>query len=93
MAKMKRLVLDVLKPRQPNIIEFAKAIAALGSEYRVNMRVEEVDDKTESVLLSVEAEDMDFVALEAKINELGASLHSIDEVEILGEAESLPAEP
>lgn len=92
MAKLKRLVLDVLKPRQPNIIDFAKAIASLGSGYRVNLRVEEVDDKTESVLLSVEAEDMDFVALEAKINELGASLHSIDEVEVLGEAESLSAE-
>ena len=86
MAKLKRLVLDVLKPRQPNIIDFAKALSMLGSEYRINLSVEEVDDKTESVTLRIEGDDMDFVALEALINELGASLHSIDEVEVVGGA-------
>lgn len=86
MAKLTRVVLDVLKPRQPNIIEFSNTIAAVGSEYRVEVRVEEVDDKTESVILTVEADSIDFNALVALINELGASLHSIDEVAVCGES-------
>lgn len=85
MARLKRVVLDVLKPRQPNIIAFADAVAALGSGYQVGLRVEEVDDKTESVILTVEAEAIDFAALEAQITQLGASLHSIDEVLVDGE--------
>lgn len=84
MTRLKRVVLDVLKPRQPNIIDFAKAIAMLGSGYRVNLLVEEVDDKTESVILKVEADELDIDALQAMINDLGASLHSIDEVEVVG---------
>ncbi|MFO7594536.1 MAG: DUF211 domain-containing protein [Pseudomonadota bacterium] len=92
MAKLKRLVLDVLKPRQPNIIDFAKALSMLGNEYRINLYVEEVDDKTESVILKIEGDDMDFAALEARVNELGASLHSIDEVEIVGDAEDTSPE-
>ncbi len=81
MARIKRLVLDVLKPRHPNIIEFASAIADLGKEYRVEVRVDEVDDKTESVTLSVEGEDLDFEAIQQSIQALGGSLHSIDEIE------------
>jgi hypothetical protein len=82
MAKLKRLVLDVLKPRNPNIIEFAKALTALGDDYQVSLRVDEVDDKTESVILTVAGSDLDFEAIKGAINELGGSLHSIDEVEM-----------
>lgn len=92
MAKLKRLVLDVLKPHQPNIIDFAKALSALGSDYRINLHVEEVDDKTESVTLRIEGADLDFVALQALINEAGASLHSIDEVEVVGDSENASTE-
>ncbi|HEY9148462.1 MAG TPA: DUF211 domain-containing protein [Gammaproteobacteria bacterium] len=90
MSRLKRVVLDVLKPREPNIIEFAKAIAMLGTGYRVNLRVDEVDDRTESVILEVEAEEIDFDALQAVINNLGASLHSVDEVEVAGQGD-IPA--
>lgn len=88
MAKLKRLVLDVLKPRSPNIIEFARALTALGEDYRVTLRVEEVDDKTESVILHVEGNDLDFDAVQGVIDSLGASLHSIDEVEMAASASS-----
>jgi len=84
MAKLERLVLDVLKPRSPNVIEFAKALTALGEDYRVSLRVEEVDDKTESVILAVSADDLDLDAIRGVIEELGGSLHSIDEVEVSG---------
>ena len=50
MATVRRLVLDVLKPHQPNTLEFARAIAALGEDYRVDIRVAEVDEQTETLL-------------------------------------------
>lgn len=81
MAILKRLVLDVLKPRHPNIIDFATAIAELGPDYRVVVKVDEVDDKTESVMLSVEGKSLDFEAIQKGIQALGGSLHSIDEIE------------
>lgn len=84
MAKLRRIVLDVLKPRQPNILDFAKALAGLGTEYRVQVLVDEVDDKTESVMVEIEGGDIDFAAVQSVINDLGGSLHSIDEVEAQG---------
>ena len=81
--RYERMVLDVLKPHDPNALEFARAIAAHG--YRVQLGVEEVDEKTESVVLVVEAPHIDFDLVRATINELGGSLHSIDEVEVHGE--------
>lgn len=86
--KFERLVLDVLKPHEPNSLEFARTIAAHG--YRVQLTVEEIDEKTETLLLMVEGPRIDFDLVRATINELGGSLHSIDEVEIQGETS--PAE-
>ncbi len=88
MAQLKRLKLDVLKPHQPNVVELARAIAARGSGYRVTIKVEEVDEKTESVILIIEGEEIDFDMVSATILETGGSLHSIDEVEVLADTES-----
>ncbi len=87
MASIKRIVLDVLKPHQPNALEFAQAIAQLGADYRVRLQVEEVDEKTESTVLTIEGEALDFARIEDTIAAMGGSLHSIDEVEVSG---SLP---
>jgi len=87
MPLIKRVVLDVLKPRHPSILEFANAIAALGQDYHVTVSVDEVDDKTESVMLTVEGDSLDFEGIQASIKALGGSLHSIDEVKVSGSPE------
>jgi len=84
MASVQRLVLDVLKPHQPNTLEFARTIAALGEDYRVNIRVVEVDEQTETLLVMIEGAGLDFERISAAISENGASLHSIDEVSVVG---------
>jgi len=84
MPRVRRLVLDVLKPHQPNILEFARAIAALGPGYQVEVRVVEVDERTETLQVFIEGEALDFERIEAVIDENGASLHSIDEVSVTG---------
>lgn len=85
MPCVKRLVLDVLKPHQPNALDFADAIAALGEGYRVDVKVTEVDERTETLQISIEAERLDFEAIKTTISENGGSLHSIDEVSVVGE--------
>ena len=86
MVLVKRIVLDVLKPHQPNGLEFAKAIAKQGSDYRVTFTVQAVDEKTETVRIVIAGNDIDFDAVNEAIAGLGGSLHSVDEVEVIGAA-------
>jgi hypothetical protein len=87
MVLVKRLVLDVLKPHQPYGLDFAKAIAEQGSDYRVTFTVHEVDEKTETVVIIIEGEDINFDAVNETITNLGGSLHSVDEVEVMSYAD------
>jgi hypothetical protein len=86
MVLVKRLVLDVLKPHQPNVLEFSQALAMAGGDYRVCATVLEVDEKTETLQVVVEGDAIDFGALESRIRDMGGSLHSIDEVDVQSEA-------
>jgi hypothetical protein len=86
MTFVKRLVLDILKPHTPNVLDFTRTLATQG-ELRVKLTVLEMDDKTETLQVMIEGEDIDFERIKQAIAESGASLHSIDEVEILGEGE------
>ena len=83
MVAVKRVVLDVLKPHQPNALEFCRNIAAVGPGYRVRLTVIEMDENTETLQMEVEAAAIDFDALQTCINAMGGSLHSVDEVEVL----------
>ena len=84
MTSVKRLVLDVLKPHQPNTLEFARAIAASGEGYQVDIHVLEVDEQTETLQVMIAGDSLDFELISGVINENGASLHSIDEVSVVG---------
>ena len=88
MVLVKRIVLDVLKPHQPDALEFSQAIASKGDDYRVCVTVLEVDENTETLQVVVEGDAIDFDAIQFGINSLGASLHSIDEVEVKGEPQA-----
>lgn len=85
MTKTRKLVLDVLKPHQPNAIDFSSALANLGIDYRVKLTVTEVDKKTESTIVTIEGTDIHFDVIKTAIEKMGASVHSIDEVEVHGE--------
>ena len=84
MAYVKRIVLDVLKPHHPSALEFAQALAALGPDYQVHLMVTEVDENTETLQLEIKGNAINFEAVQNTINEMGGSLHSIDEVETYG---------
>lgn len=84
MVNVKRVVLDVLKPHQPNALEFSRAIAAVGDGYRVTLTVLEVDESTETLQVVVAGEAVDYEAVQDTISGMGGSIHSIDEVEVQG---------
>jgi len=88
MVAVKRVVLDVLKPHQPNALEFSRSIAAVGADYRVRLTVIEMDENTETLQMVVEGSDIDFEVLQTSISAMGGSLHSIDEVEVQNEPDS-----
>lgn len=79
---VKRVVLDVLKPHQPNILDFASEIAQCHGGCHITMTVLEIDEKTETTVVTVESDDVPYAAIVETIESLGASVHSIDEVEV-----------
>lgn len=81
MPLIRRLVLDVLVPHQPNIIDLARMLASQG-EYEVKVTVVEMDEKTETLVVVVEGLDVDFDVVKDAITDFGGSLHSIDEVAV-----------
>lgn len=89
MVRVKRLVLDVLKPHHPNVLEFSRLLAEQG-ELSVELTVLEMDDQTETLQVVIEGPDIDFDRIQAAIADSGASLHSIDGVEVEG-APTAPA--
>lgn len=77
---LKRVVLDVLVPHEPNIAILAEKLADLDGAQGVNIYVVEQDDRTKTLGITVEGNDLPLDAIRGVIEELGGALHSIDEV-------------
>ena len=84
MVCLKRLVLDVLKPHQPDALECTKALARLGVDYRIKLTMTEMDERTQTLQIVIQGEDLDFERIQETITNMGCSLRSIDEVEATG---------
>jgi len=77
-AKLKRLVLDVLKPRELDTIQLAKLICELDGVSRVDVAVVEVDVRTETLKLTVEGGSIDIEEVHKLLEDHGCALRSID---------------
>ncbi len=91
MVRLTRLVLDVLKPHRPGALELARAVAQQGDACRVHLSVVEMDERTETLELVIEGSDLEFDRIATAISELGGSLHSIDQVEVVSGAADPPS--
>lgn len=80
MSTVTQLMLDVLKPHEPTAIDFARTLAERIGAAEVVVEVREMDDKTQTLEVLVEGDDLDPEAITTAIGELGASLHSVDRV-------------
>ncbi|MDW8042554.1 MAG: DUF211 domain-containing protein [Nitrososphaerota archaeon] len=77
-----KLVLDVLKPHQPTLVEFARSLTSTRSVERVDASVMEVDAETETVKLIIEGRDLDMEEISETVRRLGGVVHSVDEVTV-----------
>ena len=83
MTRVRRLVLDVLKAHKPSVLELGELLAGQDGLH-VKLTVLEIDDKTETLRIEITGEDIEFQRVHDAIDGFGASLHSIDEVEVEG---------
>lgn len=78
LSEIKRLILDVLKPHNPSIVEVSKQLSELKGITGVNCMLEEVDKETDSLKITIEGTDISYEAVEKTLESLGAVIHSID---------------
>jgi hypothetical protein len=80
MGRIRRLVLDTLKPHAPSIIEMADRLSELEAISAVNISIYEMDRKVENAKITIEGDDISYSLVLEVIEEMGGVVHSIDEV-------------
>ncbi|MHC3129371.1 MAG: DUF211 domain-containing protein [Candidatus Bathyarchaeota archaeon] len=77
---IRRLVLDVLKPHKPSVVELSEALSHLDGVEGVNVIIYEIDQEVENAKVIVAGVSISFEDIKSKLEELGATIHSVDEV-------------
>lgn len=77
---IRRLVLDVLKPHKPSVVELSEALSHLQGVEGVNVIIYEIDQQVENAKVIIAGISINFEDIKSKLEELGATIHSVDEV-------------
>jgi len=77
---IRRLVLDVLKPHNPGVVELSEELSHLEGVEGVNIIIYEIDQKVENAKVVIAGNSIDFERIKKKLEEMGATIHSVDEV-------------
>ena len=80
MAGLKKLVLDVLKPSEPSIVDMVKRLSELDGIEGVEITVREIDRRVETVKITLEGDNINFDKINTALDRYGATIHSIDKV-------------
>ena len=80
LGKVRRVVLDTLKPMEPTIVEMAKKLSIVDGVSSVNISIAEIDLKVENAKITIEGENINYELVTEVIEDMGGSIHSIDEV-------------
>jgi hypothetical protein len=80
MANIRRVVLDVLKPHSPNLVDLATQLADLEGIIGVDISLVEMDQKVENVKITCEGDSINYELVERIVMQNGASIHSLDKV-------------
>jgi len=73
-------VLDVLKPHEPSNVILALRLSEVENVDGVNLSLSEMDQNTETLKITIVGNNMDFEKIKRVIEELGAVIHSVDEI-------------
>jgi len=77
---LRRLVLDVLKPHEPQSVIFALKLSEIRNVEGVNVSLAEIDQATESLKITIVGNNLSFEEIKKVIEDLGGVIHSVDEV-------------
>ena len=80
MVTVRRLVIDVLKPHDPELLQFTHRLGETDGVEGVNTTLIELDKEVQNVKITLEGDDLDYGAIEGTIEALGGTVHSVDEV-------------
>jgi hypothetical protein len=80
MGNLRRLVLDVLKPLDPSIVDLVQLLAEVEGVDGTNISIYEIDRRVENAKITIEGHDLRYDEIVRIIEENGGSVHSIDEV-------------
>ncbi|MFP4006015.1 MAG: DUF211 domain-containing protein [Candidatus Hadarchaeia archaeon] len=78
-TKIWRIVLDVLKPHEPPLPDFAVNIGGLEGVDEVDVALIEIDKETETLKITIDG-DLDYTQIRSQIEEWGGVVHSVDQV-------------
>jgi hypothetical protein len=77
-SNIRRLVLDVLKPYEPSIIDLAQQLGRLEGIDGVNISIYEIDRKVENAKITVQGKNIIYDEVLKIIQDNGGAVHSID---------------
>ncbi len=77
--------LDCLKPHIPDSSFLALELKSLEGVSYVQIKVDEIDQKTTSVFIRIKGVDVKLEDITEKLESLNCALHSVDEVSIQDE--------
>lgn len=80
MVAVRRLVIDVLKPHEPPLLAFTEQVAAVDGVDGATCSLLELDQEVQNIKITVEGAELDFDAVESIVEDLGGTVHSVDEV-------------
>ena len=84
-VSVKRVLLDALKPRELSIVDLAKALGSVDEKGEVEIIVSEVDAKTETLKVTIQGLNIDYVAVSRIMDQYGVSVRGIDEIRVAKE--------
>lgn len=77
---LRKLVIDVLIPHDPDVLFYAQQISELTGTHGITIDVLENDEHTKTVEMTIVGDDLSFSAIKQIIDNAGGSIHSIDQV-------------
>ncbi len=72
--------LDILKPHMPSLDLVARTLMEIEGMKNVRIKVDELDQKTASLHISVEGNDLSLEMVTDVLSSMNCALHSVDEV-------------
>ena len=81
-VKVKRLVIDALKPLETLKLDLTLALCSIDGVEEVILSVTEVNLKTETIRLLINGQDIDYERVQDILSNQGSTVRSIDEIKV-----------